>query len=89
MKPGYFCCFGGGNRGLEASLLQYTAIQIVISHSVPNLLFLRFFVNFGAGSSVQLFVNQLIGQGLRSFWARSVFYGQALPIHYGLRRTVW
>ena len=48
-----------------------------------------FFVNFGAESSVQLFANQLIGQGLRSFWARSVFYGQALPIHYGLRRTVW
>jgi len=49
----------------------------------------RFFVTFDAGYSVQLFVSQLIGQGLRSFWARSVFYGQALPIHYGLHRTVW
>jgi len=57
--------------------------------AVPNLPEKWFFVNFGAGSSVQLFVNQFIGQGLRSFWARSVFYGQALPIHYGLRRTVW
>ena len=56
---------------------------------VPDPLEKRFFVIFGAGSSMQLFVNQLIGQGLRSFWARSVFYGQALPIHYGLRRTVW
>ena len=38
--PGYFCCFGGGNGGLEPALFQYDDIQIVINRSVPNLQYL-------------------------------------------------
>jgi hypothetical protein len=43
-KPGFiawlFLFFGGGNRGLEPALLHYAAIQIMMSHSVPNRHFL-------------------------------------------------